>query len=183
VDFRAGDAADPPLTAAEWGSFDLAHARFLLEHVSDPQAVVHAMARAVRPGGRVVIEDDDHEALRLWPEPPGVATVWRAYMRTYDRLGNDPHVGRRLVELLHVAGLRPTRIAMPLFGACAGQPEFPAYVANLAAIFDGARRAILTTGGVDAGAFDNAQTALRAWARRADAVFWYTISWAEAVKP
>ena len=35
----------------EWGTFDLVHARFLLEHVSDPLAVVRSMARAVRPGG------------------------------------------------------------------------------------------------------------------------------------
>ena len=183
ADFRLGDAADPPLEPGEWGAFDLAHARFLLEHVPDPPAVVAAMARAVRPGGRVVLEDDDHTALRLWPEPPGVETVWRAYMRTYDRLGNDPHVGRRLVGLLAEAGLVPRRIAMPLFGACAGQPEFPAYVANLAAIFDGARDAILATGGASAESFDEAQAALRAWGRRGDATFWYTISWAEAVKP
>ena len=104
-------------------------------------------------------------------------------MRTYDRLGNDPHVGRRLVELLATAGLRPSRIAMPLLGACAGQPEFPAYVANLAVIFDGARDAILATGGVGAEAFDQAQAALQIWGRRGDAVFWYTVSWAEAVKP
>src|SRR5262249_55733101 len=32
VEFRAGDAADLPLGADEWGRFDLAHARFLLEH-------------------------------------------------------------------------------------------------------------------------------------------------------
>jgi ubiquinone/menaquinone biosynthesis C-methylase UbiE len=183
VDFRAGDAAQLPLASAEWGTFDLAHARFLLEHVPAPQAVVDAMARAVRPGGRVVLEDDDHAALRLWPEPPGVETLWRAYMRTYDRLGNDPHVGRRLVELLVAAGLSPRRIAMPLFGACAGQPEFPAYVANLGAIFGGARAAILATGGATAGAFDDAQAALRTWGERSDAAFWYTISWAEAVKP
>jgi SAM-dependent methyltransferase len=183
VDFRLGDAADPPLAAAEWGSFDLAHARFLLEHVPAPQAVVNAMARAVRPGGRVVVEDDDHEALRLWPEPPGMSAVWRAYIRTYDRLGNDPNVGRRLVELLRAAGLAPRRIAMPLFGACAGQPEFPAYVANLVAIFDGAREAILATGGVTREAFDETQAALRAWGQRSDSVFWYTICWAEAVRP
>jgi ubiquinone/menaquinone biosynthesis C-methylase UbiE len=183
VDARLGDAEALPLTAAEWGSFDLAHARFLLEHVREPQVVVNAMARAVRPGGRVVIEDDDHDALRLWPEPPGIRAVWQAYMRTYDRLGNDPHVGRRLVELLATAGLRPSRIAMPLLGACAGQPEFPAYVANLDVIFDGARDAILATGGVSAEAFDQAQAALRIWGRRGDAVFWYTVSWAEAVKP
>jgi ubiquinone/menaquinone biosynthesis C-methylase UbiE len=183
VEFRAGDALALPLGAAEWGSFDLAHTRFLLEHVPAPQDVVNGMARAVRSGGRVVLEDDDHEALRLWPEPPGVMTVWRAYMRTYDRLGNDPIIGRRLVELLANAGLQPSRIALPLFGACAGHATFPAYVENLAGVFTGARDAILATGGVTGEAFDAALVALRAWGERRDATFWFTISWAEAVKP
>src|SRR6185295_14368837 len=50
VEFRAGDALALPLAPAEWGSFDLAHARFLLEHVPAPQDVVNGMARAVRSG-------------------------------------------------------------------------------------------------------------------------------------
>jgi hypothetical protein len=104
-------------------------------------------------------------------------------MRTYDRLGNDPLVGRRLVELLANAGLSPKRIAMPLFGACAGEPSFPAYVENLAAIFTGARDAILATGGVSSEGFEGALGSLRAWGERRDATFWFTISFAEAVKP
>ena len=182
VEFRAGDALAMPLGAAEWGTFDLAHARFLLEHVPAPQDVVNAMARAVRRGGRVVLADDDHEALRLWPEPPGVMLVWRAYMRTYDRLGNDPLVGRRLVELLANAGLQPRRISLLPFGSCAGDPTFSAYVANLAAIFVGARDAILATNGVSASAFDAALDALRAWGERRDAALWFALNWAEAVK-
>ena len=63
VEFRAGDATALPLTPAERGHFDLAHARFLLEHVVDPLAVVREMVAAVRPGGRVILVDDDHELL------------------------------------------------------------------------------------------------------------------------
>jgi ubiquinone/menaquinone biosynthesis C-methylase UbiE len=183
VEFRAGDAMALPLAAGEWGRFDLAHTRFLLEHVPAPQQVVNEMARAVKPGGRVVLADDDHEALRLWPEVFGVKAVWRAYIRTYDRLGNDPHVGRRLVQLLADAGLQPRRITLLPFGACAGDPVFPAYVANLGDVVAGARDAILATGGVTAAEFDAAQAALRAWGERRDAALWYSISWAEAVKP
>jgi len=183
VDWREGDALTLPLTDAEWGSFDVAHARFLLEHVTDPQAVVHAMARAVRPGGRVVIEDDDHEMFRPWPEPAHVPTVWRAYTRTYDRLGNDPLVGRRLVQLLAGAGLSPRRIEQLPFGACSGQPAFEPLVSNLMHIFEGAREAILGTGGASAEELDGALVSLAAFAKRGDAALWYTISWAEAVKP
>src|SRR5260221_353161 len=81
------------------------------------------------------------------------------------------------------AGLEPRHINLLPFGACAGEASFPAYVANLGAVFDGAREAILATGGVSAMVFDDAQAALRAWGQRRDAAFWYSISWAEAVKP
>lgn len=183
AEFRAGDAAAPPLSPDEAGAFDIAHARFLLEHVRDPLAVVRAMAAAVRPGGRVVIEDDDHEAFRPWPEPPGVMLVWRAYMRTYDRLGHDPHVGRRLVQLLAQAGLRPTRARLLPFGACAGEPAFVPLVRNLADIFRGAREAILVTGGVTEAEFEATLASLGDYEQRRDAVFWYSISWAEGVRP
>jgi SAM-dependent methyltransferase len=75
VEFRPGDALAPPLRDEEWGTFDVAHARFLLEHVPDPAAVVRGMVAAVRPGGRVVLSDDDHALLRLHPEPAGFAPV------------------------------------------------------------------------------------------------------------
>lgn len=183
AEFRAGDALALPLAADEWGAFDLAHARFLLEHVPDPAAAIGQLARAVRSGGRVVVEDDDHEQLRLWPEPPHVAALWRAYQRTYDRLGNDPIVGRRLVQLLVTAGLRPRRIDLLPFGACSGQPSFVPLVRNLADIFRGAREPVLGTGGVTPEEFDGALAALAAFEARGDAAIWYSICWAEAVKP
>jgi SAM-dependent methyltransferase len=183
VDFRAGDALEMPLAASEWGTFDLAHTRFLLEHVPQPQLVVNAMARAVRPGGRVVLSDDDHDAVRIWPEPPGVLDVWRAYVATYARNGNDAFIGRKLVALAYEAGLEPRRIAMPMMGACAGETMFPAYVTNLAGIFDGARAAILATGIVTAAQFDAAQLALKDWGELPDAAFWYTMYLVEATKP
>ncbi len=183
VEFRAGEASTLPLAADEWGAFDVAHARFLLEHVPDPAAVVAQLARAVRPGGRVVLEDDDHELLHLWPEPPHVPDVWRAYQHTYDRLGNDPIVGRRLVELLAGAGLSPRRIAQLPFGACAGEPAFGPLVRNLADILRGARAAVLETALVTPAEVDGALEALGAFERRGDAAFWYTFCWAEGVRP
>src|SRR6266851_319591 len=43
VEFREGNVFDPPLRADEWGTFDVVHARFLLEHVPNPVAVVRQM--------------------------------------------------------------------------------------------------------------------------------------------
>ncbi len=140
AEFGAGDALNLPLRPDEWGTFDLVHARFLLEHVSDPLAVVRSMARAVRPGGRIVRADDDHDILRLWPEPPGVSSIWQAYIRSYDRLGNDPYVGRRLVAILHQAGACRLRNDWVFFGGCAGSSVFADTIENLGKILQGARR-------------------------------------------
>jgi ubiquinone/menaquinone biosynthesis C-methylase UbiE len=77
AEFRAGDALNLDL-CDKWGTFDIAHTRFLLEHIPDPLSAVRSMVRAVRPGGRIVLADDDHGVLRLWPEPPGWMSLWDA---------------------------------------------------------------------------------------------------------
>jgi len=182
AEFRAGNAMQLDLPAAEWGAFDAAHTRFLLEHVPDPQSVVNSMLRAVRPGGRILLLDDDHDLLRLWPEPAGIARAWQAYYQTYARLGNDPFIGRKLAELLARAGARPVRIAWAAFGACAGDEKFPLYVSNLAGVLDGARGAITEAGLLDDAALDAALAALGEWGRRNDAAFWYVLPFAEGVK-
>lgn len=183
LELREGDARELPLAPAEWGSFDLAHARFVLEHVQDPERVVAGMVRAVRPGGRVVLCDDDHDLLRLHPEPPGLMAVWAAFVETYRRLGNDPLVGRRLVALLHGAGARPRRATFVFFGACAGDPAFPGFAANLAANLAGAREAIAATGLVGVAEVDRAVEAALAHGRRPDAAIWYAMPWVEGIRP
>ncbi|MBI1827063.1 MAG: methyltransferase domain-containing protein [Planctomycetes bacterium] len=123
IELREGNAYDPPLRDSEWGTFDLAHARFVLEHVPDPLRVVRMMLRAVKPGGRIVLEDDDHEVLRFHPEPPHFRVFWDAYVETYEHVGNDPYVGRKLISLMHNAGALPTRNTWIFFGTCKNLSE------------------------------------------------------------
>lgn len=182
IELRQGDVFTPPLRGEEWGAFDLAHARFLLEHVSDPLALVKIMVRAVRLGGRIVLEDDDHDLIRLWPEPAGFGPLWNAYMRVYDRLGNDPYVGRRLVSLLHQAGAQPARNTWLFFGSCAGNPQFEACVDNMIGLFRGARDKIVPTGLLEPDSFEEGVANLEAWKRRPDAAMWFAIAWAEGVR-
>jgi SAM-dependent methyltransferase len=182
IELRPGDVMELALEPGEWGSFDVAHARFILEHVPDPPRVVRAMVRAVRVGGRIVLEDDDHDILRLWPEPPGVLDLWHAYMRSYERNGNDPYVGRKLVALLHEAGASPARSAWLFFGGCAGDGRLELFVRNMAGLLEGARAEILAGGEPDGPGFEAAIEALLAWGRRPDAAFWFARCWAEGVR-
>jgi len=176
VEFRQGDVLNADL---EWGAYDVAHTRFVLEHVPDPLRVVQTMVRAVRPGGRLILADDDHDVLRLWPESPGFAELWRAYMRTYDRIGNDPFIGRRLVQLLQQAGAQPVRNTWIFFGGCAGMEIFPTLAANMRGVVLSARETILSMGLFEEKAFDIVMSEAEVWAARPDAAIWFSMAWAE----
>ncbi|HEV7572509.1 MAG TPA: methyltransferase domain-containing protein [Thermoanaerobaculia bacterium] len=180
ADLRSGEALNLDL-GNEWGTFDVAHTRFLLEHISDPLRAVKSMVRAVKPGGRIVLADDDHGVMRLWPEPPGWMSLWDAYMRAYERIGNDPHVGRRLVQLLHEAGAQPLRNTWVFFGGCAGMETFPILAANMAGVVRTARDTIIANGLFEA-AFDRVMDDYRVWSQRPDAALWFSVAWAEGVK-
>ena len=181
VEFRQGDALDLQLRADEWGTFDVAHSRFLLEHLPDPLRVVKTMVRAVRPGGRIVLADDDHDVLRLWPIAPGLDELWRAYIRSYDRIGNDPNAGRRLVSLLHEAGAKPASNTWIFFGGCAGMDIFDVVSSNLATILRGARQTIIEHHLFDEHAFDVVLEEYERWRQRPDAAMWFSMCWAEGV--
>ncbi|MEO6260533.1 MAG: methyltransferase domain-containing protein [Thermoanaerobaculia bacterium] len=181
VDFRSGDVLHSEPGHSD--SFDLAHARFLLEHVSDPLAVVRTMVQSVRPGGRIVLADDDHGVMRLWPEPMGFNDLWAAYIRTYDRMGNDPFVGRRLVQLLEQAGARPVRNHWLFFGGCAGMETFPVLAANMAGVVRSARQTMIDMALVEESAFDAIMERYQEWSQRPDAALWFAVAWAEGTRP
>jgi ubiquinone/menaquinone biosynthesis C-methylase UbiE len=183
VEFRQGDVEKMPLSANEWNSFDVGHARFVLEHLARPQAALAELVKAVRPGGRVVLEDDDHISLLLYPEPAGFTTLWSAYMRSYDRLGNDPYIGRRLVSLMYEAGLRNIRNDVVFFGDCAGSSTFGSYVANLVGVIESARDVMINGNLISAFTMEESIAHLKLWANLPDAALWYEIYWAAGLKP
>jgi len=55
-------------------------------------------------------------------------------------------------------------------------------VENMVGVFEGARAAILEGGRLDAGSFETAIAAVRAWGARPDAALWFARCWAEGVR-
>lgn len=77
-------------------SFEVVHAHQVLQHVSDPVAVLRGMRRVAVPGGFVAARDVDHEGVLLAPRIPGPG----GWARTYDAVaranGGEPVAGRHL---------------------------------------------------------------------------------------
>ncbi len=183
LEIRQGTVYDPPLSADEWESFDLVHARFLLEHLARPGEAVEMMLRAARPGGRIVIVDDDHSLMLFDPNPGAMTTLFNDYALQFERLGHHPFIGRRLVSLLHAAGAQVVETTQVNFGGCAGQRGFGALVENLAVAVAGAREGIIATGSWTATNFDAAIAEFRGWSERPDATIWYALPTAVAIRP
>jgi SAM-dependent methyltransferase len=160
VTYRQGDAHALDFPD---GSFDLVYARYLLEHVSNPERVVGEMRRVVRPGGRVAVCENDISLLRFDPPCPAFDRAWDLFRRYQATLGGDGEIGRRLYRLFRNAGL--TRIALSV------QPEvhwhgssgFAAWVQNIIGNLESARR------GIDETALTHAVAELTALALREDA--------------
>jgi len=182
VDFRLGDAYDLPLLPEEWAGFDIAFTRFLLEHLAQPTLAVAQMAKAVKKGGKVILTDDDHATYRLSPEPPGFSLIWTAYTRSYERIGNDPFIGRRLTSILHENGLQPSRLTAVFFGASAGEDTFPFIANNLIGILEGAKELMLREQLITAPHFKASILSIRQWQQLPDAALSYSIDWAEGIK-
>ena len=100
-------AADPPPS----GGFDLVHARLVLVHVPDRAEALRRMIQALRPGGRLLLEDADPGLQPLLcPDESGpeqqLANRLRSCFRTLMAAhGADLAYGRTLPGLLREAGL------------------------------------------------------------------------------
>jgi len=97
------------------GSFDLIHARAVLEHIPARDDVLRALVSALKPGGRVLLEDVDFgpptaPALARYFSPPAVAApaerIYLAVATLFTAAGADASYGRRLPAALAGAGLR-----------------------------------------------------------------------------
>ena len=91
-------------------AFDLVHARLVLVHLRERARVLDSLARALRPGGWILIEDFDHGFLYattpVTAEETRVRRVQRAFTQLLAQRGADTEYARRLPDLLRELGLR-----------------------------------------------------------------------------
>ncbi|MFE1853889.1 methyltransferase domain-containing protein [Streptomyces sp. NPDC002387] len=117
----AVSAARPPIEvrthdvgaeAPPGAGFDLVHARLVLVHVPDRERALRSMIDALRPGGRILIEDADPALQSLLcpdeygPEQELANRLRNGFRALLAERGADLSYGRRLPRLLREAGLR-----------------------------------------------------------------------------
>ena len=101
VELTDGDVMSLPF---DDGTFDVAHAHQVLQHLSDPVGALTEMRRVTRPGGIVAVRDAVYSAMTWFPESEGMR-LWRSvYMATARANGGEPDAGSRLLAWARQVG-------------------------------------------------------------------------------
>jgi ubiquinone/menaquinone biosynthesis C-methylase UbiE len=90
--------------------YDLVYCRFLLTHVPEPGLALERLARAVKPGGLVAVEDIEFAAHFCYPACPALDRYVRLYQQAVHHKGGDPNIGPRLVSLFLESGLTDVHV-------------------------------------------------------------------------
>jgi SAM-dependent methyltransferase len=94
------------------GSFDVAHAHQVLQHLADPPAALREMARVVRPGGVIAARDGDYGGAFWYPASEAWSEWQRVYLAVARAGGSELAAGRRLRTWALAAGFAPGQVTV-----------------------------------------------------------------------
>ena len=101
--------------------FDAAAGRYVLMFNPNPVAMVKNIARLVRPGGVIVFHEVDWHGTRSNPAVPTYDQCHQWIVRTFKKIGTNPHMGQDLHSTFVRAGLpAPSMALRALIGGNSG---------------------------------------------------------------
>jgi ubiquinone/menaquinone biosynthesis C-methylase UbiE len=128
------------------GEFDVANTVRTLQWVPDPEVAIARMARAVGPGGRLVLRDFDHTRA-TWRGAPGSWTRFYAAFLAWRQAGGlDNAIARRLPALCQAAGLQDIDVTPQITTVRAGDADFFRVAGVWRMMIEGRGREMVATG-------------------------------------
>lgn len=108
VSFEIGDIhqLDHPV-----GSFDVAHAHQVLQHLAEPVVALRELARVTKPGGHVAVRDSDYSGFFWYPRVPALDDWLDLYRELARAVGGEPDAGRYYPTWAAAAGLTEVRFS------------------------------------------------------------------------
>jgi SAM-dependent methyltransferase len=97
----------------------------VLEHVSDPLAILREAKRVLKKNGRLTVTEVHNPSLFVYPQSAALDAYWTAYNRLQVDLGGDPCIGPKLPNLGLRAGMQVARYGYigPILDARAGTSQ------------------------------------------------------------
>jgi ubiquinone/menaquinone biosynthesis C-methylase UbiE len=113
VTFRHLSAEELDQVAA----YDFTYARYLLSHLQHPERALEAMVRALRPGGRLAVEDIFFPGHVCYPPNAAFERYLELYEAVVRAKDADPAIGPRLMDMALDAGLAEVQVELvvPIF--------------------------------------------------------------------
>jgi SAM-dependent methyltransferase len=96
---------DALLNGLQRNSFDFVHERLVMINIPTPETILSEMIALVRPGGTVAVEEVDGASWLCHPAHASWNTLVETYHSAFRANGGNVFFGRRLPELLRLAGL------------------------------------------------------------------------------
>lgn len=108
VHFAVGDvyALD-----ADDGSFDVAHAHQVLQHLREPVRALVELRRVLRPDGVLAVRDSDYGAFAWAPTDPRLTRWCELYHAVTAHNGAEADAGRHLLAWVRAAGFRDIEVS------------------------------------------------------------------------
>ncbi len=161
--------------------FDSAFFCWALEHIPDPQAVMHRVKAHLLPGAKVHVTEVFNSTFYYEPASPALANYYRVYNRQQRDFGGNPDVGAQLGNLLAHAGFREIQLSRSGFHLDQSQPdELLRFIEFWKILMKSGAPGLLESGAISQSEIDAMESELDRIAADENAVFFYQFVQAKA---
>jgi 2-polyprenyl-3-methyl-5-hydroxy-6-metoxy-1,4-benzoquinol methylase len=107
--------------------FDIVYSRFLLSHLTEPMRLLKKMKEALKPGGRLIVEDIDFSGHFCFPASKDFELYQDYFVKAAKHNGQNAHIGLSLFSLLEELGLRDVQYDVVQPSHHTGEGKWMAY--------------------------------------------------------